>query len=526
MLRLMLAFGLLSIMGGCLSKPEPPALSACATGSMMGQFNAQTDLFVAHFDSKPDVDDLHAIAAVGSLLKQPTFACVDAVAVAGAYGVQGGEFIPSPALFDLAFGENWLDGHSDRSGTIARQAQLFTQTLEADGHVWIMIAGQADIAADAVKAAKQARPDLPYLTHIHLVQHSDWNESVTDPVKLAFVKSNTDYQKIADGNALGNGTPGYTSDSALYWEPVLADSTIGPLWRMAKTLADDRNPTSAYVNPSVAAGGFDFSDTAEMTHVFGLQRLNDVSDFFDFVLPPMKTTWPNGAKAALALTYDDALGSQLEAAVPHLNAVNLRATFYISLGFDERADKIRTWRQVAADGHELGNHTLVHPCRGALPGRSWVHPSRDLDTYSKPQLMREIIDANTLLAEIDGKSERTFAFTCGDTTVGGESFIEDLHPHFLGARSVVRDAPFDPFFVASFAVDETPAQEMIDYVDEIIAKQTVGTITFHGIGGDHLSITEADHKALLAYLKARDTAIWVAPLADILAWKRDRTRPQ
>ncbi len=409
---------------------------------MIGQFNPQADVFVAHFDSKPDVDDLHAIAAVGSLLKRPKFACVDAVGVAGAYGTQGGEFIPSPDLFDLAFDENWLDGHGDRSGTISKQAQLFIETLDGGGHVWIMIAGQADIAADALEAAIQIAPDLPYKANIHLVQHSDWNESVTDPDNLAFVKANTDYQKIADGNALGNGTPGYTTDSSIYWKAVLANRSIGPMWRTAKTLADDRNPTAAYVNPSVMAGGFDFSDAVEMVHIFGLQNLNDVGDFFDYALRSRKTTWPNGAKAALALTYDDALDSQLEAAVPHLNALNLRGTFYISLGFDDREEKIKAWREVAAAGHELGNHTLVHPCRGSLPGRSWVQPNRDLDTYTKAQLMAEIKDANTLLTQIDGKSERTFAYTCGDTTVGGEPFIRNLRRHFLGARSVVRDAPF------------------------------------------------------------------------------------
>ncbi|MEO0449142.1 MAG: polysaccharide deacetylase family protein [Pseudomonadota bacterium] len=524
MSRVFVAVVLSGLLTACLSKPTPPPLPPCASAPMIGQFNPQTDVFVGHFDSKPDVDDLHTVAAVGSLLQQPALECVEAVGVAGAYGVQGGEFIPSPSLFDLAYGENWLDGHSDRSGTIAAQANLFVETLQADGHVWIMVAGQADIAADALAMAMQAQPDLPYKTHIHLVQHSGWNESVTASEKLAFVQANADYQKIADGNAVGNGTPGYTTNSSIYWPSVLADPRIGPLWQAAKTLADERNPEAAYVNPSVAAGGFDFSDTAEMAHIFGLQRLNDVGDFFDFVLPHLKITWPNGSQAALALTYDDALNSQLEVAVPHLDAIELKATFYVSLGFDDRDAKIETWRSVAASGHELGNHTLVHPCRGSLPGRDWVQPNRDLDTYSKAQLLSEIEEANALLIEIDGKTVRTFAYTCGDVTASGESFINDLRPYVVGARSVVRDAPYDPYFVPSFAVDQTPAREMIAYVDELIAKQTVGTITFHGIGADHLSITETDHKTLLAYLKAREAEIWVAPLVDILTWEQAQSQ--
>ncbi|MHA7899956.1 MAG: polysaccharide deacetylase family protein [Henriciella sp.] len=522
MLRAIFAMALLCGLGGCLSRPAPPVLDPCAAAKPIGHFNPRTDVFIGHFDTKPDVDDLHTIAAVGSLLKQKQFACVDAIGVAGAYGTQGGAFIPSPDLFDLAFGEAWLDGHADRAGTIEQQAQTFVETLTEGGHVWIMIAGQADIAADALKRAKELAPDLPYASNLHLVQHSDWNESVTAADKLAFVQAETDYRKIPDGNARGNGTPGYTTQSDTYWPHVLQDKTIGPMWLEAKRLADANNPTAAYINPSVEAGGFDFSDTAEMAHVFGLETLDSVRDFFDFVLPKTNVVWPNGAHAAIALTYDDALDSQLEAAVPHLDALGLKGTFYVSLGFDERDEKVRAWREVASAGHELGNHTLVHPCRASLPGREWVAPNRDLDQYSREQLLSELREANDLLEEIDGKTKRTFAYTCGDTTVGGESFIADLEPLFLGARSVERDARFDPFFVPSFAVDQTPASEMTAYVDELIEARAIGSITFHGVGGDHLRVSETDHKALLSYLKGREHQIWVAPLAEILEWMMEK----
>ncbi|MEL6414810.1 MAG: hypothetical protein AAFQ15_07710, partial [Pseudomonadota bacterium] len=252
-------FGL-GLATGCSQAPVTAPISVCADAPMIGQFDPSSDVFVGHFDSKPDVDDLHTIAAVGSLLKRDTFACVDAIAVAGAYGTQGGEYIHSPELFDLAFGDNWLDGHNDREGTIEAQAKLYTETLSDGGEVWIIVAGQADIAADALAVAVEQAPDLPYKSRLHLIQHSEWNESVTAPDKLAFVKDVADYQKIADGNARGNGTPGYTTTNGELWPRVLADSEIGAIWREAKRLADERNPSSAYVNPSVAAGGFDFSD--------------------------------------------------------------------------------------------------------------------------------------------------------------------------------------------------------------------------------------------------------------------------
>ena len=38
-------------------------------------------------------------------------------------------------------------------------------------------------------------------------------------------------------------------------------------------------------------------------------------------------SWPNGAKAAVSLAYDDALPSQLDTAIPQLNAAGLKAVF-------------------------------------------------------------------------------------------------------------------------------------------------------------------------------------------------------
>jgi peptidoglycan/xylan/chitin deacetylase (PgdA/CDA1 family) len=505
-------------LGACGTPSTPIEIEACDSPNIIGQFDTSSNVFVAHFDSKPDVDDLHSIAAVGSLLTLPEMACVEAIAIAGAYGEQSGEYISSPTLFDMAFGENWLDGNGDRAAAVAAQAELFVETIENGGDVWIMVAGQGDIAADALVLAKENAPDLDYKTRLHLVQHSDWNESVTNVDKLALLRAETDYRKIPDGNAQGNGSPGFTSDNGALWERVLADPKVGLTWREAKRLADAKNDLAAYVNPSVKAGGFDFSDTVEATHIFGLDDLDDVESFFARVAPE-PIVWPNGATAALALTYDDALPSQLENAVPALDARGLKATFYVSLGFDGFEQRKSVWTRLAENGHELGNHTLVHPCQESKPGRNWVQSAQDLDGYTLEKWLVELKAANTRLTAIDGETERTFAYTCGDTEIDGVSFIEDIKPLFLGARSVERGVAYDDYYVPSFAVDETSAEDMIAYVDELIATRAIGTITFHGIGGGHLLVTSEAHEALLDYLIERENDIWIAPMRDIIQQK-------
>ena len=77
---------------------------------------------------------------------------------------------------------------------------------------------------------------------------------------------------------------------------------------------------------------------------------------------PDQFRWPNGAKAAVCLTYDDGVDIHLDHAAPDLEAVNLRGTFYVpghSRSLYERMDE---WRALAARGHEIGNHTVFHPC--------------------------------------------------------------------------------------------------------------------------------------------------------------------
>ena len=94
----------------------------------------------------------------------------------------------------------------------------------------------------------------------------------------------------------------------------------------------------------------------------------------------ISTTW-NGKSCAVVLTYDDGLNIDLSNVIPALDSLGLKGTFYISDYFYGLNAQIDGWRKAAAEGHELGNHTIWHPCDGSLPGRSFVKPDYDLATY-------------------------------------------------------------------------------------------------------------------------------------------------
>ncbi|MGB2734179.1 MAG: polysaccharide deacetylase family protein, partial [Saprospiraceae bacterium] len=143
-----------------------------------------------------------------------------------------------------------------------------------------------------------------------------------------------------------------------------------------------------------------------------------------------------GKKCAVAITYDDALNVHLDHALPLLDSLGLKATFYLTTYTPAFKNRMFEWKAVAAEGHELGNHTLFHPCLGGTPGRSWVRPEYDMSTYTIRRMSDEIRMTNVMLEAIDGLKKRTFAYTCGDMMVSDGSFVEQIKPDFNGARAV------------------------------------------------------------------------------------------
>lgn len=259
----------------------PCVLAVPVQAQTVGHFDVSRDLFLPQFDSKTDVDDLHSVAGVATMLSSPKLRGVRFHAVAGAYGMQEGLYVPAPELFDLAFGAKWSDAHENRAAALDRVAALAAETLAAGGSVWVAEAGQSDFTADWLDRLEQAGL-AEALDRVHVVQHSDWNEEVTTPERLASVKARASYHRIADGNGSGNGTPNFKTDSGAAW-PLAEDlETTGPAWSLARTLADRYNGSEQrYLNTAIAAGGLDFSDVVESCWIFGYASIEDVAGFFE-----------------------------------------------------------------------------------------------------------------------------------------------------------------------------------------------------------------------------------------------------
>ena len=115
-----------------------------------------------------------------------------------------------------------------------------------------------------------------------MVQHSDWNEEVTSPESLKFVMKNADYQKIPDGNAVGNGTPGFRSPEYTFWKDQITNPKLIEIWQLALDLSNKYNGKEGrYNNEAIMAGGLDFSDLSEVCWILGIQDIKDTEQFFN-----------------------------------------------------------------------------------------------------------------------------------------------------------------------------------------------------------------------------------------------------
>lgn len=235
--------------------------------------------------------------------------------------------------------------------------------------------------------------------------------------------------------------------------------------------------------------------------------------------------WPGGQRAAINLAYDDALPTQLDVAIPQLDQHGLKGSFYVVPSAETMRLRLDDWRAAAANGHELGNHTLFHACRSSLPNREWVQPWADLDSMSVDELRARLVVANTFLYAVDGRTARTYTATCFDDRAGGEPYLDAVADLFIGIKAGTADgqgvtdmAKLDSSRVPVVAPVGLTGEQLIAVAREAAERGTMANYTFHGVGGDHLSVTPQAHEALLRHLADHPDIYWVDTFENIMTW--------
>jgi peptidoglycan/xylan/chitin deacetylase (PgdA/CDA1 family) len=231
--------------------------------------------------------------------------------------------------------------------------------------------------------------------------------------------------------------------------------------------------------------------------------------------------WPNNKKAAIVLTYDDALASQLNVAIPQLNKAKMKGTFFLDGRMNP--DEVLRWRLASQNGHELGNHTLFHPCSSAILKND---PHYLLENYSVDTMLKEISVMNGFLFAIDNQRTRNYAYTCSESVVGNTEYVESLKRSGLiryarsggDKNSIVTDFKhLDPYRVPSWGFVHKPeGAELIDFVKRVQQIKGMGVLMFHGVGGDYLEVSADAHAQLLEYLQQHKDEIWVGTFQEVM----------
>jgi len=225
--------------------------------------------------------------------------------------------------------------------------------------------------------------------------------------------------------------------------------------------------------------------------------------------------WPDGARGAVSLTYDDGLNSQLDNAVPELDRLGLKATFFLT---EANAHwRLPEWEALAREGHEVANHTMSHPC--ALAG----YTSNRLE-FAEIDRMEGYLDDH-----FGADRTRTFAYPCGYLGVGQgdrrRRFARYrrilLRDNVIAARTTAggpnrpAEAAADPLRLHGFepTYDGDLVSPALRYLHETAAQGGWAILVFHEVlprwAGDG-DVSIATHNKILAKVAALD--LWCAPM--------------
>jgi len=152
--------------------------------------------------------------------------------------------------------------------------------------------------------------------------------------------------------------------------------------------------------------------------------------------------WPEGKKMALSFTFDDARLTQIDKGMPLFDKYNVKATFYVSR--DNMLKRLERWKEAVGRGHDIGNHSLLHPC---TVNYGWP-PEAQLETYTLQRMKTELDSAGAVIKNLLGIQPVSFAYPCGQTYVGTgvntKSYVPLVASLFESGRLWLSEGPNDP----------------------------------------------------------------------------------
>jgi peptidoglycan-N-acetylglucosamine deacetylase len=221
--------------------------------------------------------------------------------------------------------------------------------------------------------------------------------------------------------------------------------------------------------------------------------------------------WPEGKRVALSLSFDDGRASQVTTGTPLFDRYGVKATFYVVPSAVEQ--QLNGWKKAVAQGHEIGNHSLNHPCTGNF---LWAR-QKALEEYTLDQMRGELTQASQQIRELLGVQPEAFAYPCGQTFVGRgqntQSYVPVVAQLFVSGRGWLGENSNDPGFcdmaqLLGMEMDGKEFDQLLPLIENARANGHWLVLAGHDIGESGSQTTR---------VAARDSAngVWLAPVGTV-----------
>lgn len=238
-----------------------------------------------------------------------------------------------------------------------------------------------------------------------------------------------------------------------------------------------------------------------------------------FAQSPGTFTWPEGKQMALSLTFDDARASQPAKGIPLLDEYGIKATFYLVPGTAK--NQLEGWKKAVACGHEIGNHTVNHPCSGNF---DWSR-QKAIEEYSLDKMKTELVDASEQIYQLLGVRPQVFAYPCGQTYVGRgentESYVPLVAELFTSGRTWQDEAPNSPDYcdfaqLTGVEMDGKDFEQIIPLLQQAQKNGKWLVLAGHEMNTDGPQTTRLSMlRKLIEYVQRPGSGIWLAPVGEV-----------
>lgn len=241
-----------------------------------------------------------------------------------------------------------------------------------------------------------------------------------------------------------------------------------------------------------------------------------------FAQTSQKFSWPAGKEAALSLSFDDGRHSQVEGGTAFLDSHNIKATFYVMPSAVE--ERLEGWKKAVISKHEIGNHSLYHPCSGNFV---WSR-KHALENYTLDSMQAELANANDLIQKLLGVKPRVFAYPCGQKFVGRgintKSYVPLIAEMFLTGRGFMEETANDPLFtdfaqLTGIDMDGKDFEQILPIIETARKNGQWVVLAGHEMGESGAQTTRLSMlRKLIAYIQDPANKLWIAPVGTIASY--------